>query len=476
MRSYTTLSDIQSDIHSGKLSCVELVNGYLQNIAEKQDLNALLEVFDEEARERAALVDQRIASGEAGSLAGLVIAIKDNICYKGHKVSASSKILEGFESLYTATALQRLLDEDVIVIGRANCDEFAMGASTENSAFGPTRNAQDPSRVPGGSSGGSAVAVQAGLCHAALGSDTGGSIRQPAAFTGTVGLRPTYAHVSRYGLIAYASSFDQIGPFTHSTEDAKRIMAVMSGPDGLDATASRTEVNYTASVAGGTKYKLAFVRDFIEHERLKPEIRDRFLALEKKLVAEGHTVIWVDFPYSDYVVPNYYLLTTAEASSNLSRFAGMLYGHRSDEAQDIESTIVKSRAEGFGEEVQRRIMLGTFVLSAGYYDAYYAKAQKVRRLVKEHNDQVLSEADFIMLPTTPHEAFKFGSNEDPIAMYLEDIFCMQASLGGLPAVSVPIQPADSGMPLGAQLISKAFTEPQLLDFGAEVQALAKDLL
>lgn len=476
MRSYTTLSDIQSDIHSGTLSCVALVDSYLHNIAAQQHLNALLEVFTEEAKERAALIDQRIAAGEAGSLAGLVIAIKDNICYKGHKVSASSKILEGFESLYTATALQRLLDQDAIVIGRANCDEFAMGASTENSAFGFTRNAQDPTRVPGGSSGGSAVAVQAHLCHAALGSDTGGSIRQPAAFTGTFGFRPTYAHVSRYGLIAYASSFDQIGPLTHSAEDAKRIMEVMSGPDGLDATASRTAVDYTAQTEPGKKYTLAFVKDFIEHERLKPEIRDRFLALEKKLVAQGHTVKWVDFPYSDYVVPNYYLLTTAEASSNLSRFAGMLYGHRSEEAHDIESTIIKSRTEGFGEEVQRRIMLGTFVLSAGYYDAYYAKAQKVRRLVKEHNDQVLADADFIMLPTTPHEAFKFGANEDPIAMYLEDIFCMQASLGGLPAVSVPMQVADSGMPLGAQIISKAFTEPQLLDFAAQLHVLAQDLL
>lgn len=476
MRSYTTLSEIQSDIHSGELSCVQLVNNYLNNISEQLELNALLEVFSEEAIARAAEIDQKIAAGQAGSLAGLVIAIKDNICYKGHQISASSKILEGFESLYTATALQRLLDEDAIVIGRANCDEFAMGASTENSAYGPSRNAQDPTRVPGGSSGGSAVAVQAHLCHAALGSDTGGSIRQPAAFTGTFGLRPTYAHVSRYGLIAYASSFDQIGPITHSAEDAKRIMDVMSGPDDMDATASRTEVDYSKEHPKGEKYTIAFVKDFIEHERLKPEIRDRFFALEKKLIAEGHRVTWVDFPYSDYVVPNYYLLTTAEASSNLSRFAGMLYGHRSDEAQDIESTIVKSRVEGFGEEVQRRIMLGTFVLSAGYYDAYYAKAQKVRRLVKEHNDKVLSEADFIMLPMTPHEAFKFGANEDPIAMYLEDIFCMQASLGGLPAISVPIQPGTSGMPLGAQIVSKAFTEPQLLDFATEIHGLSQDLL
>lgn len=473
---YSSLSQVQADLNSGSTTLTNIVNHYLKNIeSHNGELNVFLEVFADEALQKAEEIQKKINDGKAGKLAGMVLAIKDNICYAGHKVSASSKILNEFESLYTATALQRLLDEDVIVIGRTNCDEFAMGASTENSAFGATKNAADTSRVPGGSSGGSAVAVQADMCLASLGSDTGGSIRQPAAFTGTIGLRPTYAHVSRFGLIAYASSFDQIGPFTNSVEDAKQIMAVMHGADDQDATAARVAVDYTQAEAEGPK-KIAFVRDCIEHEALDQEIKDRFYALEKKLIAQGHTIEWVDFPYTDYVVPNYYMLTTAEASSNLARFAGMLYGHRSSESHDIESTIVKSRSEGFGEEVQRRIMLGTFVLSAGYYDAYYAKAQKVRRLVKNHMDELFVKYDFVMLPTTPHAAFQFGANEDPIAMYLEDIFCMQASLAGIPAVSVPIQPNEQGLPLGAQIISKAFTEPQMLDFAGKVQEAGAQLI
>lgn len=475
MRNYITLQDIQTDIASGQTSCVALVDHYLHNIEDQKHLNALLEVFSEEAKERAKAIDEKIQQGTAGKLAGLVIAIKDNICYKGHQVTAASKILEGFESLYTSTALQRLLDQDAIVIGRANCDEFAMGASTENSSKGPVLNAADNTRVPGGSSGGSAVAVQANMCHAALGSDTGGSIRQPAAFTGTFGLRPTYAHVSRFGLIAYASSFDQIGPITHSTADAKAIMAVMSGQDEMDATSANTVVDYSKKTETTAK-KIAFVKDCLDHERLDSDIRERFVALEHKLKAQGHTVEWVDFPFLDYVVPNYYLLTTAEASSNFARFAGMLYGHRSPESKDIASTIVKSRSEGFGEEVQRRIMLGTFVLSAGYYDAYYAKAQKVRRLVKDYTDKQLSEFDYIMLPSTPHPAFKLGANEDPIAMYLEDIFMMQASLSGVPAISVPIQPHSSGLPLGAQIVSRAFSEPELLDFADHIADLGVDLV
>lgn len=475
MRNYITLQQIQDDIQAGNTTCKSLVDHYLKNIEEQKHLNALLEVFTSEAQERAEAIDVKIKEGKAGKLAGLVIAIKDNICYKGHQVTAASKILEGFESLYTSTALQRLLDEDAIVIGRANCDEFAMGASTENSSKGPVLNAADNSRVPGGSSGGSAVAVQAHLCHAALGSDTGGSIRQPAAFTGTFGLRPTYAHVSRFGLIAYASSFDQIGPITHSTQDAKAIMAVMSGKDEMDATSANHQVDYNKKTDHKGK-KIAFIRECLDHEKLDTDIRERFVALEQKLKDQGHTVEWVDFPYLDYVVPNYYLLTTAEASSNLARFAGMLYGYRSPESKDIASTIVKSRSEGFGEEVQRRIMLGTFVLSAGYYEAYYAKAQKVRRLVKEYTDKQLTEFDYIMLPSTPHPAFKLGANADPIAMYLEDIFMMQASLSGIPAISIPIQPHSSGLPLGAQIVSGAFTEPELLDFADHVCELSVDLV
>ncbi|MGB0432463.1 MAG: amidase, partial [Bacteroidia bacterium] len=303
---YTSLSQVQADISSGNTSLIEIVNHYLKNIDQRNaELNVFLEVFTEEALQKAKEIQKKIDAGKAGKLAGMVLAIKDNICYAGHKVTASSKILGEFESLYTASALQNLLNEDVIVIGRTNCDEFAMGASTENSAFGATKNAIDTNRVPGGSSGGSAVAVQANMCLAALGSDTGGSIRQPAAFTGTIGLRPTYGHVSRYGLIAYASSFDQIGPFTHSVEDAKIIMAAMHGADEQDATASRRLVDYNTDDDNLPK-KIVFIKDCIEHERLDAEIKDRFYALEKQLIEKGHSVEWVDFPYTDYVVPNYY--------------------------------------------------------------------------------------------------------------------------------------------------------------------------
>lgn len=457
----------QNALSEGKTSCVNITEHFLTQIKEKEHLNAFLEVFHSEALEQATAVDEKIASGTAGSLAGAVIALKDNICYKGHKLGASSKILDDFTSLFTATVVERLLAEDVIIIGRTNCDEFAMGSSTENSAFGPTLNDDDNTKVPGGSSGGSAVAVQAGLCHVALGSDTGGSIRQPAAFCHVVGLRPTYGHVSRWGLIAYASSFDQIGPLAHNCEDAKLVMKVMAGHDENEATSSKKVVAYNGSADTGKK-KVAFIKNCIEHEGVDAEVQKSFHDIAEKLEKEGHEVSWVDFPHVDYVVPNYYILTTAEASSNLSRFAGMLYGHRSDEATDIASTIVKSRSEGFGEEVQRRIMLGTFVLSAGYYDAYYTKAQKVRRLIADYTEDLLTEHDIIMLPTAPHTAFSIGDKADPIAMYLEDIFCIQASLAGIPAVSVPYKRHTNGMGIGVQVMAGKFQDDVLLDFSASI--------
>lgn len=475
MPHYRSLKDIQAHLASGTITVTQLVQGYLHSIDRQRHLNAFLEVFGDEALAKASELDQKRRDGRAGALAGMVLAIKDNICYQGHQVTASSKILKGFTSLYTATALQRLLDQDAIVIGRTNCDEFAMGASTENSAFGPTLNAADPTRVPGGSSGGSAVAVQAHMCLAALGSDTGGSIRQPAAFTGTVGLRPTYGHVSRYGLLAYASSFDQIGTITQCPEDAMLIMATMAGHDPMDATSATHQAPYNQAFDSNKKLKIGLLRECVEHPNLHPEVRGRLLALAAKLGEMGHEVQHVSFPYTDYVVPNYYVLTTAEASSNLSRFAGMIYGYRSPHATDFASTISKSRSEGFGPEVQRRIMLGTFVLSAGYYDAYYARAQKTRRLVKDCTDQMLEQFDFLLLPTAPHPAFALGANPEPIAMYLEDIFCMQASLAGVPAISVPVQPSLSGLPIGAQLIGPAFSEPRLLHFAGQVAQLGKNL-
>jgi len=456
-------SETQKEILSGKTPCREVVLNFLKRIEEKKSLNAFLEVFEKSALAKADEVDKKIKEKKQGKLAGMVIAIKDNICYKNHKVSASSKILEGFTSLYSATVVERLLNEDAIIIGRTNCDEFAMGSSNENSAAGNVLNPHDTSRVPGGSSGGSAVAVAANLCHAALGSDTGGSIRQPASFCGVVGLKPTYGTVSRYGLIAYASSFDQIGPLTKNVEDAELILDVIAGADEYDSTCVKADVRGQMANGKGKK-RIAYLRDCIENSALNPEIKKRIEEIISELKKKGHIVEPVDFPYLDYLVPTYYVLTTAEASSNLARFDGIRYGYRSKNATDLESTYRKSRSEGFGKEVKRRIMLGTFVLSSGYYDAYYSKAQKVRRILRDKTNDILKEYDFILLPTTPNSAFKHGEVKDPIQMYLEDIFTVLANLTGLPAISLPVGKNSNGLPFGIQLMGKKFGEVELLGF------------
>lgn len=458
---YRTYADVKMALEKGS-SVEQILSDYLSNIEDRKDLNAFLEVFEDSARKKAQEVDEKLQKGTAGKLAGMVIAIKDNICYKDHKVSASSKILEGFESIYSATVVERLLAEDAVVIGRTNCDEFAMGSSNENSAYGPVRNALNEDYVPGGSSGGSASAVAANLCTVALGSDTGGSIRQPASFSGTIGFKPTYGRVSRYGLIAYASSFDQIGPFANSMEDIALVMSVISGKDEFDSTASSKPVEDYDATASTKKYKIAYIKECLDSDGIDPDIKARTEQLVNCLRADGHELIPVSFPFLSHMVPTYYVLTTAEASSNLSRFDGVHYGHRSTEAKGVEETYVKSRSEGFGTEVKRRIMAGTFVLSQGYYDAYYAKAQKVRRLIKERTDEVLKNHDLILLPTTPSTAFELNDVKDPIQMYLQDIYTVQANLSGNPAVSLPIGKHPNGMPFGLQLIGKHFEEGELI--------------
>ncbi|GAA4431917.1 Asp-tRNA(Asn)/Glu-tRNA(Gln) amidotransferase subunit GatA [Pontibacter saemangeumensis] len=470
MRQYNSLHDIRAAIADEQLTCRQLVEHYLQNIREKANLNAFLEVFEQEAYTQADIVDHKIANGTAGKLAGMVIGIKDVLAYKGHTLQASSHILEGFKSLYTASAVERLLQEDAIIIGRQNCDEFAMGASNETSAFGNVLNADDASRVPGGSSGGSAVAVQAGLCLASIGSDTGGSVRQPASFCGVVGFKPTYSRISRYGLIAYASSFDQIGVITNNVPDAALLLEVMAGKDGMDSTASQREVPpYSELLGADKKYKIGYIRDCFESEGLDSEVKDAILGVKEMLKDDGHQVEAVDFPYLDYIVPTYYILTTAEASSNLGRYDGVKYGFRSQNVTDLTSLYKKTRAEGFGQEVQRRIMLGTFVLSADYYDAYYTKAQKVRRLIKEKTDELLQAYDFLILPTAPTTAFKIGENTaNPLAMYLADIFTVQASLAGVPAISIPVGRDANGLSIGLQLMTRSFEEPQLLAFSNQI--------
>lgn len=466
MKNFASLNEIHESFKSGSTSCRSLVNYYLDRIDKYKDLNVYVEVFAEEALLRAENIDEKIFAGTAGRLAGMVVAIKDNICFKGHKVTAASKILDGFESLYSATVVERLLNEDAIIIGRVNCDEFAMGSGNETSCYGAVKNPKNPKKVSGGSSGGSAAAVAADLCQVALGSDTGGSIRQPAAFCGVVGLKPTYSRVSRYGLIAYASSFDQIGPITKSIEDAALVTEIISGKDPNDSTSSSVIVEpYNNIVLPTKKKKIAYLKEYLESPGLDSEIKEKFLGLISELKARGHTVEEQTFSYLDVIVPCYYVLTTAEASSNLARFDGVHFGYRSPNAKDLESTYKLSRTEGFGEEVRRRIMLGTFVLSSGYYDAYYTKAQRVRRLIQDRTTTLLKDYDFILMPTTPTTAFDVGvKNEDPTVAYLEDIYTVHANLAGTPAISLPLWVSSENMPIGVQLMGAAFKEADLLNF------------
>ena len=465
---YSSLAEIQKDLGSGAITLPELVRYYLQQIENKKHLNAFIEVFADEASDRAEELQRRWDSGQRGKLIGMVVGLKDNLCFKDHQVTASSKILEGFTSLYTGTAVQRLLDEDAIVIGRLSCDEFAMGSSNEKSIYGPVLNPVNEKCVPGGSSGGSAAAVAADLCLATLGSDTGGSIRQPAAYTNIVGLKPTYGRISRYGLIAYASSFDQIGPMTHQIEDSFLMLEVMSGPDGMDGTLYAS--GYHKEAIPASPMKIAVLKDCLYREGLNSEIKSRFLNLIEKLKESGHTVEEVNFPYVDQLVPAYYVLTTAEASSNLSRFDGIHYGYRAKDAKGIEATYKQSRTEGFGTEVKRRIMLGTFVLSSGYYDAYYSRAQKVRRVIQNKTNEILSQYDVIITPTTADTAFEMGKKSaDPIAMYLEDIFTVQANLTGHPAISIPLGKKENGMPFALQILAPAFQENQLLQAAKQME-------
>jgi aspartyl-tRNA(Asn)/glutamyl-tRNA(Gln) amidotransferase subunit A len=470
LKNFSSLSEIQASLSEGSVSCKSLVSYYLDRIENHKDLNIYLEVFSEEAQTQAQKVDLKLQQGTAGRLAGMVIALKDNICYQGHRVSASSKILEGFESLYSATVVERLLAEDAIIIGRLNCDEFAMGSSNENSAYGPVKNPHNLNKVAGGSSGGSAAAVAADLCQVALGSDTGGSIRQPAAFCGVVGLKPTYARVSRFGLIAYASSFDQIGPLTKSIEDAAIVTEIIAGKDENDSTSSSVSVSNFSNLEGSVEKKhIAYFKEYIDTPGLDPEIKENFLQLIESLRAEGHTVEEQSFSHLDVIIPTYYILTTAEASSNLARFDGVHFGYRSPNAHDLESTYKMSRTEGFGEEVKLRIMLGTFVLSSGYYDAYYTKAQKVRRLIQERTKAVFEQFEFILMPTTPNTAFDIGlKNEDPTIAYLEDIYTVHANLAGVPAISLPLWKSKNNMPIGIQLMAPAFKEQDLLTFSHDL--------
>ena len=464
----TSIEQYHADLKNGRTNCVQAVQHYLSLIDKYSSLNAFIEVFAAEALARAEELD---SSENRGRLHGVVIGIKDNICYKGHRLSAASGILQNFTSLYSATAVERLLQEGAIIIGRQNCDEFGMGSTNENSFYGPALNPINSEHVPGGSSGGSAAAVKAGLCMASLGSDTGGSVRLPADFCGVVGYKPAYGRVSRHGLIAYASSFDVIGVLANNMRDVSTILQVISGPDEYDSTI----INQKPENPFGTndqdkKYRVAYFPEWLNHPSIDTEISSAIQQKLNSLKEEGHTVEPVRFPLTEFIVPTYYILTTAEASSNLSRYDGIRYGVNFHEpTQELAGFYQQNRKRGFGSEVKRRIMLGTFVLSAGYYDAYYTKAQQVRRQLYEQTLMIFNDFDFIVAPNAPSIAYKLGEKkEDKLAMYMGDIFTVFANLTGVPAVSLPLFKHSSNLSFGLQVLSSPQNEVSLQRFSHQL--------
>ena len=466
---FTDIQNYHGQLKTGVTTCAQAVQFYLDQIQGQQNLNAFLEVFAEEAIETAKALDlERLEGKPMGPLHGVVIGIKDVISYKGHALSAGSKMLENYIAVYSATAIDKLLAAGAIIIGRQNCDEFAMGSSNENSAFGAVKNAANHAFVSGGSSGGSAVAVQANLCMVSLGSDTGGSVRQPADFCGVVGFKPSYGRVSRYGLIAYASSFDQIGILSKNIADAAIVLEVIAGADEFDSTVSAQKVPaYSQALhTVDTKKKIAYFKETLTHPGLDPEIKNQIENQIVALRAAGHIVEAIDFELLNFIVPTYYVLTTAEASSNLSRYDGIRFGHRtSKKVEDLNALNTLSRTEGFGAEVQRRILLGTFVLSAGYFDAYFTKAQQVRQKLVDFTKQVFEQYDFIISPTVPTTAFEIGmQHQSATEIFLADIYTVYANLVGIAGISLPLYTHSNGMPFGLQVMSASFEESALLNF------------
>ncbi len=468
---YKNYSEKIDLLRNNKLSLTENVRFFMNKINELKHLNAFNFVFENEALEQAEKVQLKINSGSYGKLAGMVIAVKDVLSINGKATTCSSKILKDFKSIYTATAVNKLIEEDAVIIGKTNCDEFAMGSSNENSAFGAVLNPADNSRVPGGSSGGSAAAVAANLCDVSLGTDTGGSIRQPASFCGVYGLKPTYGRVSRYGLTAFASSFDTIGPFSQNIEDAALVLEIMSGNDENDSTSSKLQVPAFSNDLSlkGEKLTIGIAEEYFG-EGLSSEVKNALENSIDKLKAKRFEIKQIHLPHNEYTIAAYYILTTAEASSNLARFDGARYGYRSENNSSLIEMYKSSRSEGFGNEVKRRIMLGTYVLSAGYYDAYYRKAQKVRRFIKEDFDKAFREVDIILTPTSPTVAFKIGEkSSDPLEMYLSDIYTTSANLAGIPGINIPVAKDSNGLPIGMQLLADQFNESALLKMGYFIQ-------
>ena len=459
-------------IKKGILDPKERVTAFLHKIEETSDLNAFTQIFNDAALLQAENIKNKIQNKqETGKLCGVVIAVKDNINIKNHTTTCASRILQNYTAPFDATVIRRLKEADAIFIGKTNLDEFAMGSSTENSAFGPVKNPLDKERVPGGSSGGSAVAVAAQTCDTALGSETGGSVRQPASFTGTVGLKPSYGRLSRYGLVAFASSLDQIGIFTTTVEDMAEVLQVVAGPDPLDSTCIQQEPpSYTSFLNKDIRnLKIGLPKEFLT-ENLDRQILNQIMKTAEFLEKEGAAVREISLPMTDFGIATYYILATAEASSNLARYDGVRYGYRNPEALSLSEMYDRTRSEGFGSEVKRRILLGTYVLSSGYYEAYYDKAQRVRRLIKTDYDNAFDAVDVILAPTTPTSAFRLGEKiSDPLTMYLSDIFTVSANLAGICAMNIPGGHDDNGMPFGMQLMADSFKEEHLIQLGDYIQ-------
>ncbi len=468
---FPTVAAIAADVAAGRSSARSVLDAHLARIDSREgEVHAFNLVMREHAASVADAIDDRVKRGDnPGRLAGVPIALKDNMCTRGIDTTCSSRILEGWKPPYDATAVQKLAAEGAVFVGKTNLDEFAMGSSTENSAFGPTRNPLDTSRVPGGSSGGSAAAVAAGFAAGSLGSDTGGSIRQPAALCGLVGVKPTYGVVSRYGLVAFASSLDQIGPFTHTVEDAAILTEVVAGHDPMDSTSIPQPAPQLVDVLGRGVKGLRIGRVADLPEGADPDVLARLDEAFDALSRAGATIVDVTLPSLSFALTAYYLIAPAEASSNLARYDGVRYGKRVA-AGDINTMYADTREAGFGDEVKRRIMLGTYALSAGYYDAYYGKALKVRRLIADDFARAYAQADVVLTPTSPSVAFRFGSKTDnPLAMYLCDIFTIPTNLAGHPAMSVPFGTGQDGMPVGVQVLAPTLGEPVMFRVAAELE-------
>ena len=472
-----TISAWRQRLLSGEISSRELVDQHLKRIeASESSLNVYVEVTADRARSEASRIDEARAAGESlGSLAGIPLAIKDNLCTQGVRTTCASRMLERFVPPYEATVTERLWASGGVLMGKTNLDEFAMGGSTETSAFGPTLNPWNTSHVPGGSSGGSAAAVASGSCLASLGSDTGGSIRQPASFCGVVGLKPTYGRVSRWGLVAFASSLDQVGPFATCVADAAELLQVIAGPDPRDSTCLKVDVpDYTAALDQSIKgLKVGIIRECFEADGLDAEVKASVQASAAQLEALGAELVEVSCPRFNDGIATYYVIAPSEASANLARYDGVKYGFRADNAESLAAMTSCSRAEGFGAEVQRRILIGTYALSAGYVDAYYKKAQQVRTLIRRDFDAAFQQVDLLLTPTAPSTAFRTGAHaDDPLSMYLADLLTIPVNLAGLPAISVPCGFSQSGLPIGVQLIGNVLEEARLLQVAHQYEQAA----